>query len=84
MKGGEKMKEVITPFAMRFQERIPEEEVVKVEGGYDQKSQTWKPLKSGDSSVTATFPQTERPPTVCTVPTRITPTITKTDRGVDD
>lgn len=73
------------PFAMRFQEEIPEEGVVKVEGKYNKKTQMWEwPKKPDNSSMVASFPQTERPPTTCTVLTRITPTITKTDRGVDD
>jgi len=78
-------KEKLIPFAMRFQEEIPEEDVVKVGGSYNEKTQMWEwPRDSSSSSKIMSFPGTERPPTTCIQPTRISPTITRADARVDD
>ena len=78
-------KEKVAPFAMRFQEKITEEDVAQVEGRYNEKTRMWEWPKDPDNpSVVMSFPQQERPPTTCIRPTRITVDLTRADTVVDD
>lgn len=74
------------PFALQFLESIPQEDEEVIQGHYNPNLQVWQ--YDNNESVTqfpvATFPSSERPPTTSTVPTRVTPTIVKSDTGVDD
>lgn len=82
-----KEKGIIAPFAMQFQERIPEEDVAQVKGKYNEKAQMWEwPKDPNNPSMVMSFPQTERPPTTCIRPTQITrkPNVIRADTVVDD
>lgn len=76
----------IQPFALQFLEAIPATELEEVSGRYNDKLQVWE-FGDGELSTAfpvASFPKVERPPTVCTVPTRVSPTIVSADKGMDD
>lgn len=76
----------IGPFSLQFLEVISAAELEEISGRYNDRLQVWE---YGDGEPSAAFPVAskigaERPPTVCTVPTRVTPKQVSTDSGVDD
>lgn len=76
----------IQPFALQFLEAIPATELKEVSGRYNDKLQVWE-FGDGELSTAfpvASFPKVERPPTISTVPTRITPKVVSADAGPDD
>lgn len=76
----------IQPFALQFLEAIPAARLEEVSGRYNDKLQVWE-YGNGKLSTAfpvASFPKLERPPTVSTIPTRITPKIVHADAGPDD
>lgn len=74
------------PFALQFLTVIPQADLAEVSGQYNPNLQVWEQTdgKLSTEFPVASFPGGERPPTVCTVPTRVTPTITQADSGADD
>lgn len=76
----------ILPFALQFLEVIPLAELEEASGRYNNKLQVWEYGEGGPSTAfpVASFPKAERPPTVSTLPTRITPKIVSADPKVDD
>ena len=76
----------IQPFALQFLEAVPTAELEEVSGRYNDKLQVWE-YGDGELSTAfpvASFPKVERPPTVSTIPTRITPKVVSADAGPDD
>ena len=64
------MAERIVPFAMQFQEKIPDAEIVQRRGKYNGETQTWQwPEDPRDPSMVMSSPGTERPPTLCNLTT---------------
>lgn len=79
------MTERVIPFAMDFQEEIPQDDTLQVKGDYNNETQTWKwPTDPDDPSLIMSFPREEKPPTTCIRPTQITKDRTRADTVVDD
>lgn len=79
------MTERIRPFAMDFQEVLPEEDTIHVEGEYNNEMQTWDwPTETGSTPMIMSFPKSERPSTTCIRPTQITVDRVRADTVVDD
>lgn len=76
----------VQPFALQFLEAVPEAKLDQISGGYNDKLQVWEYGKEelSTSFPVASFPNVERPPTISTIPTRITPKIVHADAGPDD
>ena len=73
----------VLPFALQFAEPIPTADLKEIEGQYNPTLQVWQsPGQLQTRFPVATFQ--ERPPTICTIPTRISPKVTRGDRGPDD
>ena len=76
----------VQPFALQFLEAVSAAELKEISGGYNDKLQVWE-YGNEELSTTfpvASFPKVERPPTISTIPTRITPKVVSADAGPDD
>jgi len=62
----------IAPFVLQFREKPSKKDEIEISGMYNGQRQIWEwPNSPDDPTLKMSSPQTERPPTICNLATRV-------------